>query len=200
MSQRTILTWVTSTQITVWFGLREIGNNSIAKRFGGWTWRFTDNLEVANKKTNLALEKFRKSETIKEMLGLNFQPITLAHSHEKLSHSFPTNKNTKKKYPSQQVLKRKKKKKTRCFCLRTFCQLPLRHSKWETLQQRHNWTAVSLMRYTRQRMLSTLVPCVSDCEKIKTINKIDEHFVGMLQIGKMIMYHLYFSNNWFSAT
>ena len=48
------------------------------------------------KKANLALEKFRKSETIKEMLGLNFQPITLAHSHEKLSHSFPTNKNTKK--------------------------------------------------------------------------------------------------------
>lgn len=180
-------------------GLREIGNNSYAKCFGGWTWRFTDNLEVANKKTNLALEKFRKSETIKEMLGLNFQPITLAHSHEKLSHSFPTNKNTKKNIHRSKYLKEKKNRKS-CFCLRTFCQLPLHHSKWETLQQRHNWTAVSLMRYTRQRMLSTLVPCVSDCEKIKTIYKIDEHFVGMLQIGKMIMHHLYFSNNWFSAT
>lgn len=116
MSQRTILTWVTSTQITVWFGLREIGNNSIAKRFGGWTWRFTDNLEVANKKTNLALEKFRKSETIKEMLGLNFQPITLAHSHEKLSHSFPTNKNTKKKnIHRSKYLKEKKKRKRDVF-------------------------------------------------------------------------------------
>ena len=54
------------------------------------------NLKVANKKTNLALEKFRKSETIKEMLGLNFQTITLAHSHEKLSHSFPANNNINK--------------------------------------------------------------------------------------------------------
>ena len=167
--------------------------------FLGWTWRFTDNLEVANKKTNLALEKFRKSETIKEMLGLNFQPITLTHSHEELSHSFPTNKNINK-YPSQQVFKRKNRKS--CFCLRTFCQLPLHHNKWGTLQQRYNWTAVSLMRYTRQRMLSTLVPCVSDCEKIETIHKINEHFVlrWILQIGKMIMHHLYFFNNWFSAT
>ena len=60
------------------------------------------------KKTNLALEKFRKSETIKEMLGLNFQPITLAHSHEKLSHSFPTNKNTKKHIHRSKYLKEKK--------------------------------------------------------------------------------------------
>ena len=154
---------------------------------------------MANKKTNLALEKFRKSETIKEMLGLNFQPITLTHSHEKLSHSFPTNKNISKISITTSI---KRKNRKSCFCLRTFCQLPLHHNKWGTLQQRHNWTAVSLMRYTRQRMLSTLLPCVSDCEKIKTINKIDEHFVlrWMLQIGKMVMYHLYFCKNWFSAT
>ena len=64
--------------------------------FWGLNMAFYRLFRSGRKKTNLALEKFRKSETIKEMLGLNFQPITLAHSHEKLSHSFPTNKNTKK--------------------------------------------------------------------------------------------------------
>ena len=61
------------------------------------------------KKTNLALEKFRKSETIKEMLGLNFQTITLTHSHEELSHSFPTNKKINKISITASIQKKKSK-------------------------------------------------------------------------------------------
>ena len=53
------------------------------------------------------------------------------------------------------------------------------------------------MRYTRQRMLSTLVPCVSNCEKIKTINKIDEHFDTEKDVTNWENDNaqLYFSNN-----
>ena len=179
-------------------GLKEIGNNSYAKCFGGWTWRFTDYLEVAERKQTLPLRNSGRVRRSKRCWDWTFNPLPLHTRMKNFPIRFLQIK-IQKKYPSQQVFKRKKNRKS-CFCLRTFCQLPLRHSKWETLQQRHNWTAVSLMRYTRQRMLSTLVPCVSDCEKIKTIHKIDQHFVGMLQIGKMIMHYLYFSKKWFSAT
>ena len=181
-------------------GLREIGNNSYAKCFGGWTWRFTDYLEVAERKQTLPLRNSGRVRRSKRCWDWTFNPLPLHTRMKNFPIRFLQIK-IQKKYPSQQVFKRKKNRKS-CFCLRTFCQLPLRHSKWETLQQRHNWTAVSLMRYTRQRMLSTLVPCVSDCEKIKTINKIDEHFIlrWMLQTGKDDNALFIFLNNWFSAT
>ena len=89
-------------------GLREIGNNSYAKCFGGWTWRFTDYLEVAERKQTLPLRNSGRVRRSKRCWNWTFNPLPLHTRMKNFPIRFLQIK-IQKNYPSQQGFKRKKK-------------------------------------------------------------------------------------------
>ena len=89
-------------------GLREIGNNSYAKCFGGWTWRFTDYFEVAERKQTLPLRNSGRVRRSKRCWNWTFNPLPLHTRMKNFPIRFLQIK-IQKKYPSQQVFIKEKK-------------------------------------------------------------------------------------------